>query len=105
MLSASELIFGRRDTSRSATWWAPAAWEDPMWRGVTALAIAGLIVPLLVIGILVVCLLAVPLSGSLPKPRPTIDSRITRVFDSTGTEIADFHRFDTSFPVARADIP
>jgi len=76
-----------------------------MWRGAAALGVASLLVPVLVAGILVLCLLAVPLSGSLPKERPTVDSRITRVVDSTGGEIATFRRFDTSFPVARADIP
>lgn len=105
MLSAQELIFGRRETSNAATRWAPSTWDDPMWRGATALAVGSLLAPVLVTGILVLGLLAVPLSGSLPAARPSIESRITRVFDSAGGEIANFRRFETSFPVAREDIP
>ena len=46
-----------------------------------------------------------PFSGSLPPERPSIESRITRVFDSTGAEIANYRRFETSLPVSRGDIP
>jgi len=106
LLSASDLLWGQRDRidSRAASW-TPAAWDDPMWRGAAALVVASLLVPVLVVAILVLCLLAVPLSGSLPRERPLAESRVTRVVDSTGAEITTFRRFDTSFPVARADIP
>ncbi len=76
-----------------------------MFRGVTALAVASLLVPVLVVAILAVTLLTMPFSRALPTARPTIESRITRVFDSTGTEIANYRRFDTNLPVARGDIP
>ncbi|MGI8983790.1 MAG: transglycosylase domain-containing protein [Acidimicrobiales bacterium] len=69
------------------------------------MAVASLLVPVLVAGILAVTLLTMPFSGALPDLRPGVDSRITRVFDSAGTEIANFRRFETSLPVARADIP
>src|SRR5688500_9312015 len=105
MLSASEIAFRRRAGGGGGVWWAPAAFEDPIVRGVTALAVASLLVPVLVIGILAVSLLTMPFSGSLPKELPSVDSRITRVFDSTGTEIANFRRFETSLPVAKGDIP
>lgn len=76
-----------------------------MLRAAGALGVVSLLVPVLVIAILAVSLLAVPLSGSLPKPRPGLESRITRVFDSTGGEIATYRRYETSLPVAKADIP
>src|SRR3712207_1196514 len=106
MLSASELRFGRgvlggARTRPSST----SAWDDPLVRGVTALAVASVLVPVLVIGILAISLLTMPFAGSLPKERPSIESRITRVFDSTGTEIANFRRFETSLPVTKGDIP
>lgn len=104
MLSASGTVFGRRAGGESRTW-APEAWDDPVFRGVTVLAVASLLVPVLVIGILAVTLLTMPFSGSLPTERPSIESRITRVFDSTGAQMADFRRFETSLPVAPGDIP
>ncbi|HEX2048044.1 MAG TPA: transglycosylase domain-containing protein [Acidimicrobiales bacterium] len=71
----------------------------------TALAVASVLVPVLVVGILAVSLLTMPFSGSLPDERPSIESRITRVFDSTGAEMANYRRFETSLPIGRGDIP
>ncbi len=106
MLSATETRFGRRgDGSHTPLWSAPSVWDDPVFRGVTALAVASLLVPILVVGILAVSLLTMPFKGSLPPERPSIESRITRVFDSTGAEIANYRRFETSLPVAKGDIP
>ncbi|MDQ3897781.1 MAG: transglycosylase domain-containing protein [Actinomycetota bacterium] len=105
MLSASDFVFGRRANGGSSVWSTPSAWDDPVLRGVTALAVASVLVPVLVVGILAVSLLTMPFSGSLPAERPSVESRITRVFDSTGTEIANYRRFETSLPVARGDIP
>jgi penicillin-binding protein 1A len=104
MLTAPDLGFRRR-ADGSSPWPAPAVWDDPVFRGVTALAVASLLVPILVVGILAVTLLTMPFSGSLPPERPGIESRITRVFDSAGTEIANYRRFETSLPIARTDIP
>jgi penicillin-binding protein 1A len=104
MLTAPDLGFRRR-ADGSSPWPAPAIWEDPVFRGVTALAVASLLVPILVVGILAVTLLTMPFSGSLPPERPGIESRITRVVDSTGAEIANYRRFETSLPIARTDIP
>ncbi len=105
MLSAPEIGFRRRDAGHTPLWSAPSVWEDPVFRGVTALALASLLVPILVVGILAVSLLTMPFNGALPAERPSIESRITRVFDSTGAEIANYRRFETSLPVARGDIP
>jgi len=104
MLTA-ETVFRRRADGDRTLWSGPSFWEDPVVRGLTALAVASLMVPVLVVGILAVSLLTMPFSGSLPAERPTIESRITRVFDSTGGEIANYRRFETSLPVARGDIP
>ncbi|HJV08158.1 MAG TPA: transglycosylase domain-containing protein, partial [Acidimicrobiales bacterium] len=104
MLTAPDLGFRRR-AENGSPWPAPAVWDDPVFRGVTALAVASLLVPILVVGILAVTLLTMPFSGSLPPEKPSIESRITRVFDSTGAEIANYRRFDTSLPVAKSDIP
>ncbi len=106
MLSATEMGFRRRaESDHTPIWSAPSVWEDPVFRGVAALAVASLLVPVLVLGILAVTLLTMPFSGSLPRERPSIESRITRVFDSTGGEIANYRRFETSVPVAPGDIP
>jgi penicillin-binding protein 1A len=105
LLSASEAVFGRRYGDAARPWPALEAWDDPVVRGVTALAVASVLVPVLVVGLLAVFLLASPFSGSLPAERPSIDSQITRVYDRNGVEITNFRRFDTSLPVARGDIP
>ena len=105
MLSAWEAVSGRRLGSAARPWREETAWDDPLVRGITALAVAGALVPVLVISLLAVFLLSAPLSGSLPAERPSIDSQITRVYDRNGVEIANFRRFDTSLPVARGDIP
>jgi penicillin-binding protein 1A len=105
VLSASEIVFRRRTGAGSRAWWTPASFEDPIVRGVTALAVASLLVPVLVVGILAVTLLTMPFSGNLPEELPSIDSRITRVFDTTGAEIANYRRFEMSLPIGRGDIP
>jgi penicillin-binding protein 1A len=106
MLSATETRSRRRaEGSEAPRWSAPSVWDDSVFRGVTALAVASLLVPILVIGILAVSLLTMPFNGPLPPERPSVESRITRVFDSTGAEIANYRRFETSLPVARGDIP
>jgi len=106
MLSATETRFRHRaGGDHHQHWTGPSVWEDPVFRGVTALAVASLLVPVLVVGILAVSLLTMPFTGNLPAERPSVESRITRVFDSTGAEIANYRRFETSLPVAPGDIP
>jgi penicillin-binding protein 1A len=70
-----------------------------------SLAAASVLAPFLVVGILAVSLFWVPLSTHLPEPRQPFDSRITRVHAADGTEIAAFHRYETSLPVEAGDIP
>ena len=78
----------------------------PAWPGgVLALLAASLLIPPLVSGLLVAMLIYLPLSGSLPRPRPGIGAGITRVFDSTGAEMAAFRRFETTLPAQPTDIP
>jgi penicillin-binding protein 1A len=84
---------------------SPGRGDDPLWRATIALGVMSLLVPVLVVAILGATLLSLPLSGGLPPARPGLDSQITRVYDATGAEIANFHRFETSLPVAREDIP
>ncbi len=105
MVSASQAVLGGRVAEWPRPWASPAFLDEPMWRWVTALAVTSVLVPVLVVGLLAASLLAMPLSGSLPAMKPSIESGITRVYDQNGVEIANFRRFDTNLPVARGDIP
>ncbi len=89
-------------------------WGAPMPRGGSSLALArvtvsllvvSLLAPLVVVALLALTLLDLPLSGDLPEELPGLESRITRVYDSTGAEMAVFRRFDTALPVEPEDIP
>ena len=89
-------------------------WSAPMpgggssltWARVTvSLLVVSLIAPLVVVAMLALTLLDLPLSGDLPDELPGLESRITRVYDSTGAEMAVFRRFDSSLPVQPEDIP
>ena len=107
---ASEASFRRWDARRPPVthniegWSSPRRGADPLWRAATAMAVLSLLVPVLVAGILGASLLSAS-SGPLPPLRPGIDAQITRAYDISGAEIATLHRFDTSLPVAREDIP
>ena len=89
-------------------------WAAPMpgggssltWARVTvSLLVVSLIAPLVVVALLALTLLDLPLSGDLPEELPGLESRITRVFDSTGAEMAVFRRYDSALPVQPEDIP
>ena len=89
-------------------------WSAPMpgggssltWARITvSLLVVSLIAPLVVVALLALTLLDLPLSGDLPEELPGLESRITRVYDSTGAEMAVFRRFDSSLPVQPEDIP
>jgi len=69
------------------------------------LFVVALLLPPLTAGFLYARLFHLPMSGSLPRFRPGIESQITRVFDSTGVQIATYRRYETSVPVERSDIP
>jgi penicillin-binding protein 1A len=105
LLSATQAAWGRRAAEAARPWSSVADTDDPFWRVALALAVASVLVPVLVVGLLAAALLATPLSSALPAMRPSVDSRITRVFDANGAEIANFRRYETSLPVARGDIP
>ncbi len=89
-------------------------WVPPARRGGSSLVlarttvgllVASLIAPVMVVSYLALALLDFPLSGELPEELPTVESRITRVYDATGAEMAVFRRFDTALPVEPEDIP
>jgi penicillin-binding protein 1A len=71
---------------------------------VVALSLS-LLLPVLVSGALLAAIALVPPSKQLPAPHPSVSSEITHVVDAAGNQIAAFHRFETSLPVARSDIP
>jgi len=74
-------------------------------RATVGLLVVSLIAPVVVVAFLALALLDFPLSGDLPAEVPGIESRISRVYDSSGAEMAVFRRFDTSVPVQPEDIP
>ncbi|HEX7275970.1 MAG TPA: transglycosylase domain-containing protein, partial [Acidimicrobiales bacterium] len=74
-------------------------------RTTVGLLVVSLIAPIVVVAWLALALLEFPLSGELPAELPGFESRITRVYDSTGAEMAVFRRFDTALPVEPEDIP
>jgi penicillin-binding protein 1A len=69
------------------------------------LFVVALLLPPLAAGFLYAKLFHLPMSGSLPRFRPGIESEITRVFDATGAQIAAYRRFETTLPVEKSDIP
>ncbi len=74
-------------------------------RTTVSLIVGSLIAPVVVVALLALALLDLPLSGDLPEELPGLESRITRVYDGTGAEMAVFRRFDTALPVEPEDIP
>ncbi len=54
---------------------------------------------------LLATMIFVPLPASLPKPNEGISAQISRVYDIDGNLIGSFRRFETTKPVAWADIP
>jgi len=86
-------------------------WPDPvgasagLWWGAIGVTVVALLIPVVVSFILVQTLYNPP-SRDLPTPLANQGaSGVTRVFDSTGRQIAAFNRFETRIPVTRADIP
>jgi len=62
--------------------------------------------PLVTAGTALAAMLYLPFPApELPDPKPSVESRVTHVFDATGAEIGVFRRFDTSIPVEQKDIP
>jgi membrane peptidoglycan carboxypeptidase len=69
------------------------------------LLVVSLIAPVVVVAILALALLDLPLSGELPDELPSVESRVTHVYDGTGAEMAIFRRYDSALPVQPEDIP
>ena len=63
------------------------------------------VTPVVCAGVVLGASIFLPLPATLPDPKPGIESQITHVFDVNGNEIALFREFETSKPVAIADIP
>ena len=74
-------------------------------RAVAVVLLTGLMVPVATAGTLLSAFLFLPLPATLPDPRPTVDSQITRVYDINGQEIGQFRQFEITQPVQPGDIP
>jgi penicillin-binding protein 1A len=74
-------------------------------KAIAVVALTGLMVPALTAGIVLAAFLFLPLPATLPDPRPTVDSQVTRVYDINGQEIGQFREFDITKPVQPEDIP
>ncbi len=78
-------------------------------RAVALFLVCALVVPVAVGGTILATFFFAPLPAALPDPRPTVASRISRVFaiDGAGnrTEIGAFREFEQNTPVKPGDIP
>ncbi len=88
--------------------WAP----DPggpssltLARITVSLLVVSLIAPVVTVAMLALVLLDLPLSADLPDEIASVEARITRVYDSTGAEMAVFRRFESGVPVQPGDVP
>ncbi len=95
--------------ARSVGSLAPLDWNlDPIRVGkaVATFLVVAILIPLVTAGTALASIVYLPLPAPpLPTPKPGIESRITRIFDVTGTEIGLLRKFDTSIPVEASDIP
>ncbi|MEY2591657.1 MAG: penicillin-binding protein [Acidimicrobiaceae bacterium] len=69
------------------------------------LVLLTVVTPVLSACVLLGTLVFVPLPATLPAPRQGFEARATHVLDSAGNEIALWRQFETSIPVAQADVP
>ncbi len=75
-------------------------------KAVTIFLVVTVVAPILTVGTALTAMLYLPFPApELPDPKPSVESRVTHVFDATGAEIGVFRRFDTSIPVEQKDIP
>jgi penicillin-binding protein 1A len=74
-------------------------------KAIAVVVLTGLMVPAATAGIVLGAFLFLPLPATLPDPRPTLDSQVTRVYDINGQEIGQFREFDITKPVQPEDIP
>jgi len=78
--------------------------SNTLWWITIGALVLGLLAPVLVT-VLLLGMLYNPPGGDLPTPKQGIDSRITRIYDSSGNQLGNLHRFDTHIQVNRTDIP
>ena len=75
-------------------------------KAVAMFLVVTVVAPLVTAGTALAAMFYLPFPApELPDPKPSVESRVTHVFDSTGAEIGVFRRFDTSIPVEQKDIP
>ena len=78
-------------------------------RAVALFLLCSVLVPLAVVVTILATFFFAPLPAALPDPRPTVASRISRVYaiDGAGNrqEIGAFREFEQNTPVKRSDIP
>ncbi len=85
--------------------WSPEPSNLRLARITVGLIVGSLIAPLLVVALLALALLDFPLSADLPDEIPSFEARITRVYDSTGADMAVFRRFESALPMTPDDVP
>ncbi|MEA2825871.1 MAG: penicillin-binding protein [Actinomycetota bacterium] len=75
-------------------------------KAVAIFVVVTIVAPLVTAGTALAAMFYLPFPApELPDPKPSVESRVTHVFDATGAEIGVFRRFDTSIPVEQKDIP
>ena len=75
-------------------------------KAVSIFLTVAVVAPLVTAGTALSAILYLPFPApELPDPKPSVESRVTHIFDATGAEIGVFRRFDTSIPVEQKDIP
>jgi len=86
--------------------WGPAneGASNTLWWATIGSLVLAMITPVLVSGFLLAMLYDPP-GGDLPTPKSGIDSRITKILDSSGNQLGTLHRFDTRIQIERSDIP
>ncbi len=67
--------------------------------------VSAVVVPVVAGLVVFAALLFLPLPASLPDARPGVEALISRIYDINGNEIGVFRQFDTTKPVAPADVP
>ncbi len=74
-------------------------------RALAAFVIVALLTPVVAVVVILGASIFLPLPATLPTATPGRESRVSRVLDAAGTEIASFREFETSIPVQPADVP
>ncbi|MGH9189853.1 MAG: transglycosylase domain-containing protein [Acidimicrobiales bacterium] len=83
-------------------------YDDPMQvvKAVAAFVVIAILVPVVTGATALISIIYLPLPApDLPEPEQGVESRITHVVDSTGTEIGVLRKFDTAIRVQPTDIP